>query len=156
MAHHHAASACPRGGRLVAAREARPRTPLHGEHGAADAGERVAPLVLLTRRVFAERWRQLVFDLQLLLARRPRGRIKAAVAELGGKKASISFGALETLDIQGKADEAFAFCHGQERSDASGDRRRHRRTADGEVGRVQDRGTATYKSPSAPWPARAG
>jgi hypothetical protein len=73
----------------------------------------VAQLVPVTRRVFAERWRQLVVDLKLLVARSPRGRIKAAVTELGGKKASISFGALEALDIQGKAEEAFAFCHGQ-------------------------------------------
>jgi hypothetical protein len=46
-----------------------------------------------------------------------KGRIKVAVNKLGDNpgatKASISFGVLEALDIQGKADEPFAFALGQ-------------------------------------------
>src|SRR4029453_15472417 len=41
-----------------------------------------------------------------------KGRIKLAVTKLGDKKASISFGLLEALDIQG-ADDPFAFAMGK-------------------------------------------
>jgi hypothetical protein len=42
-----------------------------------------------------------------------KGRIKVAVTKLGEKKASISFGVLDAIDIQGKADEPFSFALGK-------------------------------------------